>query len=199
MSTRTYASTEERRNAVRVPLEEPRTLFDRSVAWYCRRRFGEVLDNALAVMHHRKVLKALFSFEKRVEKWDRLDPDLKVLAQAASAAMVGCSWCMDFGWYAAHSAGLDTSKLGEVPRWRESEVFTPIERRVLQYAEAMTATPPHVTDEMAEALRADLGNDGFVELTAMVAVENERSRMNSALGLTSQGFKDHCELGLVGG
>ncbi|HEX2895272.1 MAG TPA: hypothetical protein VHO29_14835, partial [Marmoricola sp.] len=49
-----------------------------------------------------------------------------------------------------------------------------------------------VTDEMAEALRADLGNDGFVELTAMVAVENERSRMNSALGLTSQGFKDHC-------
>ncbi|HEX2894832.1 MAG TPA: hypothetical protein VHO29_12600, partial [Marmoricola sp.] len=93
MSTRTYASTEERRNAVRVPLEEPRTLFDRSVAWYCRRRFGEVLDNALAVMHHRKVLKALFSFEKRVEKWDRLDPDLKVLAQAASAAMVGCSWC----------------------------------------------------------------------------------------------------------
>lgn len=47
---------------------------------------------------------------------------------------------------------------------------------------------------MAEALRADLGNDAFVELTVMIAVENERSRTNSALGLTSQGFKDHCEL-----
>jgi hypothetical protein len=58
----------------------------------------------------------------------------------------------------------------------------------------MTATPPEVTDEMAEALRTELGDDAFVELTMMVAVENERSRFNNALGLTSQGFKDHCEL-----
>ena len=78
--------------------------------------------------------------------------------------------------------------------WRDSDVFEPLERDVLEYAEAMTATPPEVTDEMAEALRADLGNDAFVELTVMIAVENERSRTNSALGLTSQGFKDHCEL-----
>jgi len=192
--TTTYATTEERRSAVRVPLEEPRTLFDKTVAWYCRRQFGEVLDNALALMHNRKVLKALFGFEKKVAQWDALDPDLKTLAQLASASMIGCSWCMDFGYYAAHSAGLDTSKLGHVPFWRESDVFTPRERRVLEYAEAMTATPPEVTDEMAEALRADLGNAAFVELTTIVAVENERSRMNSALGLTSQGFKDHCEL-----
>lgn len=29
------------------------------------------------------------------------------------------------------------------------DVFTPVERRVLEYAEAMTVTPPEVTDEMA--------------------------------------------------
>lgn len=194
MSTTTYATTEERREAVRVPLPEPRSLFDRTIAWYCRRTYGDVLDNALALMHHRPVLKALFAFEKKVARWDRLDPDLKVLAQAASAAVIGCSWCLDFGYFAAHSAGLDTSKLEHVPYWRESDAFTPQERRVLEYAEAMTVTPPEVTDEMAEALRRDLGDDGFLELTMMVAVENERSRMNSALGLTSQGFKDHCEL-----
>lgn len=197
MSTRTHATTEERRNAVRVPLSEPRTLFDRAVAWYCRRTYGDVLDNALALMHHRPVLKAVFGFEKKVAKWDRLDPDLKVLAEMASASMIGCSWCMDFGYFAAHSRGLDTSKLSEVPRWRESAVFTPQERRVLEYAEAMTATPPEVTDEMAEALRVDLGDDAFVELTMMIAVENERSRTNSALGLTSQGFKEQCELRVV--
>jgi hypothetical protein len=33
-----------------------------------------------------------------------------------------------------------------------------------------------------------------VELAMMVAVENERSRFNSAFGLTSQGFSDRCEL-----
>ena len=194
MSTTTYATADERRDAIRVPPVEPRSLFDRLVAWYCRRRFGEVLDNALVLMHHRKMMSAVFSFEKKVEKWDALDPDLKTLAQLASASVIGCSWCMDFGFYAAHSKGLDTSKLAEVPRWRESAAFTAQERRVLEYAEAMTATPPEVTDEMTEALRADLGDQAFVELTMMIAVENERSRFNSALGLTSQGFKDRCEI-----
>lgn len=194
MSTTTHDTTEERRDAIRVPLVEPTSLFDKAIAWYCRRNYGDVLDNALVLMHHRKVLKALFAFEKKVAGWDRLDPDLKVLAQAGSAAVIGCSWCMDFGYYAAHSQGLDTSKLAEVPRWRDSSAFTDLERRVLEYSEAMTVTPPEVTDEMAEALRADLGDQAFVELTMMVAVENERSRFNSALGLTSQGFKDRCEL-----
>ncbi|MGH3414145.1 MAG: carboxymuconolactone decarboxylase family protein [Marmoricola sp.] len=179
---------------MRVPVEQPRTLFDKAVAWYCRRTFGEVLDSALVMMHHRRMLTAVFGFERKVAKWDRLDPDLKVLAELAAASRIGCSWCMDFGYYAAHGAGLDTSKLGEVPRWRESEVFTDRERRVLEYAEAATATPPEVTDEMAEALRSELGNAAFVELTMMVAVENERSRFSSALGLTSQGFKETCEL-----
>ena len=103
-------------------------------------------------------------------------------------------YCLDFGYHAAHSKGLRVDKLAEVPRWRESGAFTPVERRVLEYAEAATATPPTVTDELAGALTADLGVPGFLELTMMVAVENQRSRFNSALGLTSQGFSDRCEL-----
>lgn len=188
------SSTEERRAAARVPLREGTGVLDRLVQWYSRRTYGAVLDNGLALMHNKPVLWATLRFEQRVARWRRLDADLKVLAEMAAAARIGCSWCVDFGWYAAHSQGLDTAKLGEVPRWRDSDVFTAQERRVLEYAEAMTATPPEVTDEMAEALRADLGEDAFVELTMIVAVENERSRFNSALGLTSQGFKDRCEL-----
>lgn len=194
MSTSTATTTEERRAAARVPLLEGSGLFDRLMQWYSRRTYGDVLDNGLALSHNRPVLWSVLRFEQRVAKWKRLDADLKMLAQVAAAARIGCSWCLDFAWYAAHSQGLDTGKLGEVPRWRESERFTEVERRVLEYAEAMTATPPEVSDAMAHALRTDLGEDGFVELTMMVAVENERSRFNAALGLTSQGFKDRCEL-----
>ena len=32
----------------------------------------------------------------------------------------------------------------------------------------------------------------------MIAVENQRSRFNSALGLHSQGFKDRCEIPAAG-
>jgi alkylhydroperoxidase family enzyme len=183
-----------RRSAARVPLDVPGDLFGKAVVWYSRRTYGDVLDNGLALLHNRPVLRAVVGFERRVEKWDALDPDLKTLAEMASASLIGCTWCMDFGYYMSHSKGLDVSKLEEVPTWRESDAFTELERRVMEYAEAMTVTPPTVTDELAEALREALGNAAFVELTTIVALENQRSRLNSALGLTSQGFKDRCEL-----
>jgi alkylhydroperoxidase family enzyme len=64
----------------------------------------------------------------------------------------------------------------------------------MEYAEAMTMTPPRVTDAMVEALRRHLSEAQLVELTAIIAVEDLRSRVNSAFGLTAQGFRDRCEL-----
>ena len=64
---------------------------------------------------------------------------------------------------------------------------------MLEYAEAMTGTPPGVTDEMVERLRRQLSEAELVELTAIIAVENLRWRMNAALGSAAQGFKDRYE------
>jgi alkylhydroperoxidase family enzyme len=111
-----------------------------------------------------------------------------------ASVTIGCSWCVDFGYWVATNNGTDPVKLLEVPRWRESEVYTDLERRVIEYAEAASQTPPAVTDEMVAGLRERLDDAALVELTMMVAVENQRSRFNSALGLTSQGFKDRCEV-----
>ena len=72
-------------------------------------------------------------------------------------------------------------------------MFTELERLVMLYAEAMTMTPPLVTDDLVARLRQHLDEAQLVELTAIIGVENLRSRMNSALGLTAQGFKDRCE------
>jgi alkylhydroperoxidase family enzyme len=47
---------------------------------------------------------------------------------------------------------------------------------------------------MVAELRSELDDAVLVQLTMMVAVENSRSRFNAALGLTSQGFRDRCEL-----
>jgi alkylhydroperoxidase family enzyme len=54
----------------------------------------------------------------------------------------------------------------------------------------MTATPPEVTDEMVAELGRHLSEAQLVELTAIIAVENLRSRINHALGLTAQGIAD---------
>lgn len=164
---------------------------------YARRAWGQIPDNAYVIWHNRKVLKAVFSFEKQVAKWDSLDATLKSYAQLASAGTIGCSWCLDFGYFLAHNDGLDLAKVREVPRWRESDVFTPLERDVLEYAEAMSVTPLEVTDRMVEKLVDQLGAEAVVELTQMIALENMRSRFNSAAGLQSQGYSDVCELPLA--
>ena len=88
----------------------------------------------------------------------------------------------------------EPAKLRDVPGWRDSDVYTDLERAVMDYAEAMTATPPVLTDEQVDRLRQDLTEEHLVELTAIASLENFRSRVNAALGLTNQGFGEYCEL-----
>lgn len=181
----------------RIPKAPVTGLYGRFLTAYARRTYGQVPDGVHVYFHHRPVLRAVLGFEGKVAKWRELDPHLKSYAQLASAAVIGCSWCLDFGYFLAHDEGLDEAKVREVPRWRESDVFTPLEREVLGYAEAMSVTPPTVTDEMTASLVDQLGAPAVVELTQMVAIENMRSRFNAAVGLQSQGFSDVCELPLA--
>jgi AhpD family alkylhydroperoxidase len=178
----------------RIPLDPPRTLIYRLTEWYSRRAYGVVAEPAAAMAHNPRVLLSDARFERTVAGWNRLDPTLKALAVMASAATIGCSWCIDFGYWESSRQGVDPAKLRDVPRWRDSDLYTDLEQQVMAYAEAATATPPAVTDEMVAALRRRLDDAQLVELTMMVAVENLRSRFNSALGLTSQGFTDRCEI-----
>ncbi len=181
----------------RIPAAEITGAYGRVLSAYARRTYGQVPDTALVWWHHRPLLRALLRFERAVARFDELDAHLKTCAVMAAAGSIGCSWCLDFGYYLAHHDGLDEAKVREVPRWRESSAFTPVERDVMAYAEAMTQTPPTVTDEMVDGLVERLGVPAVVELTQMVALENMRSRVNAAAGLASQGFSDVCELPLA--
>jgi alkylhydroperoxidase family enzyme len=183
-----------RRRLARVPIDQPPGLTGRLIGWLSRRLYGQAADNGFAMAHNRKVLWATVFHERRVAKFDRLDPGLKALAVMAAAVEIGCSWCVDFGFFLADGEGLDLDKLASVPRWREAENLTPLEKQVIEFAVAATATPVAVTDEMVAPLREALGEDGLVELAMMVAVENQRSRFNGALGLVSQGFSATCQL-----
>lgn len=181
----------------RIPKAPVTGLYGKILTAYARRTYGQLPDGVYVYFHHRPVLKAILGFERKVAKWQALDPTLKSYAQLASAGVIGCSWCLDFGYFMAHHDGLDLTKVREVPRWRESDVFTPLEREVLAYAEAMSTTPLTVTDEMTASLVDQLGTPAVVELTAMAALENMRSRFNCAAGLQSQGYSDVCELPLA--
>jgi alkylhydroperoxidase family enzyme len=65
---------------------------------------------------------------------------------------------------------------------------------VLEYAEAMTDTPPTVDDVLVATLLDSLGEAALIELTAVIALENMSARSNVALGIESEGYADSCEL-----
>ena len=180
-------------SALRVSKAEiPSELRDKMI-----QQFGVVAEPVEVTWHNPSVAQAALEFGARIATWDAADESLKTFAHMAVAAQVGCSWCLDINYFQALNHNLDIAKASQVPRWRESNVFTPLERDVLEYAEAMTNTPPTVTDELSARLLEQLGAAALVELTACIAFANLSTRSNTALGITSQGFSDACEIPLA--
>jgi AhpD family alkylhydroperoxidase len=160
-----------------------------------RRRFGHVIG-PLALTAHNPVLLAGYStFELALERANRVDRRLEELGALRAATMTGCPFCIDFGSARLRELGFTLEQTWEMPSWRESDAFSHDERLVLEYAEAMTATPVTVSDELFDRLRARFDEAAIVELTAAIAIENYRGRFNHAMGLGSEGF---CEVAADG-
>jgi alkylhydroperoxidase family enzyme len=176
-------------------IDQPSGLIPRVAAWYGRRRFGRDVEPVQAASHHSGVLVAAGLLESAVEKgWTRLDRHLALLAVQASSGQIGCSWCVDFGYYENLQKGQDPAKVRDVTVWRDSEVYTDKERVVLEYAEAASRTPAVVSDDLVGRLHTHFNQAEIVELAAWVALENYRSRFNAGLGLHSRGFSDTCRV-----
>ena len=184
-------------STTRIPKAEINGLYGYLLKRFSRKLLGDVPEPAEVMWHNRAVLSTFTGFGRKAQKWDQLDPALKSFAHMAVAALVGCSWCLDFGYFHAHNEGLDEAKASQVPRWRVSAVFTPLERDVMEYAEAMSETPPRVTDDLFARLLEKLGAPAMVELTASVGFANMNTRCNTALGIETQGFSQACALPLA--
>lgn len=178
----------------RVPKAEITGVYGALLKVVTKKMLGQVPDSLAVMWHSRPVLNFGIGLGRKSSKWNDCDQDLKSYAHMAVAALIGCSFCLDLGYFQVHNEGLDEAKAREVPRWRESELFTPLEHDVLTYAEAMSQTPPTVTDELSARLLEQLGPAALVELTAWVALANFYSRSNVALGIEAQGLAAACGL-----
>ncbi len=178
----------------RVPQAEITGLYGAVLKRMSAKMFGEVPEPLGVMWHNKPVLRASLSMGQKIAKWDACDETLKSFAHMAVTSMIGCTWCLDLGYFQASNEGLDVDKAREVPRWRESDVFTLLEREVMEYAEAMTVTPPTVTDEMVARILDQIGPSAMVELTTYIALANQFARGNVALGIEAQGFAAACGL-----
>ena len=164
---------------------------------YASKQFGEVPEPFAVAANHKKLFFAIAASETAAQKASVVLPaNIRELAVYRTAWTVGCSWCVDFGAMLMRLDGLDIDKLKEIGDYATSPLFSEDERAAIAYSDAMTSTPTEVTDEQVADLENRFGRDGVVELTFQIALENQRARMNSALGITEQGFNtgDACKV-----
>ncbi|HLG72244.1 MAG TPA: hypothetical protein VK009_17645 [Chloroflexota bacterium] len=95
---------------------------------------------------------------------------------------------MDTNAVGSSKGGASTEKIDAVAHFRDSELFTPEEKAALALAEAMTATPAVISDEVFGEVRRFFDEKQLVELAATITMENERARFNRAFGVESQHF-----------
>jgi AhpD family alkylhydroperoxidase len=172
-------------------------LLTRLMYRYAKREFGEVPEPFTVAAHHPRLLVANAVHETLLKSGSKTLPgSVRDLAVFWTARTVGCSWCVDFGTMLMRLESLDTERLKMIDEYATSPLFTDDERAAIAYADAMTTDPHNVTDEQVDDLKRRFGEAGVIELTYQIGVENMRSRMYAALGITEQGFSsgDACRV-----
>ena len=154
------------------------------------KKFGRLPVPIAVTAHHPEVFAASMGFERAFGRASKVDARLTALAAVKVASLVGCPFSMDVGSAVGRAAGVTEAQLRALADHRKSTRFSDVERLVLDYAVAMTATPVEVPDAMFTALRRHFNDEQMIELTATIAWENYRARFDHALGIEAQGFSE---------
>lgn len=121
-------------------------------------------------------------------KMRRLDDRVRALAELRAATLTNCEFCIDLGSAVSRGWGLSDAEMLALPNYRTSELFSALDKLVLDYATGMSMTPVTVPDELFARLRPHFDDEQLVELTHIIALENMRGRFNLALGVGAGGY-----------
>jgi len=162
----------------------------RQLARITGREPEDIIEPLELYAHAPGLMFAYGKLEAASAQQDRVDWRLKVLAGLKAATLTHCEFCIDLGSQVARLSGLSDEQLLALPNYRESDLFTNLEKLVLDYATGMSRTPVEVPDSLFARLREHFDEAQLVELTSAIALENMRGRFNLALGVGAAGFSE---------
>jgi AhpD family alkylhydroperoxidase len=109
--------------------------------------------------------------EQATAKLHRLDRRLHALAELKAATLTNCEYCIDMGSQISRRWGLSDEERLALRLYRSSELFSELDKLVLDYAEAMSRTPVEVSESLFIKLRQHLDDVQLVELTHHIALD----------------------------
>jgi alkylhydroperoxidase family enzyme len=81
-------------------------------------------------------------------------------------------------------AGLSDEKLRAVCG-DDLSIFNDIERLVIELADAMATAPSNISDDLYARLRGQFSEEQLLQLSAQIAFENYRARLNRVFNVES--------------
>jgi AhpD family alkylhydroperoxidase len=102
--------------------------------------------------HRPQILTGTAAYEMALLGSARMDPRLKQLAELKAAALVTCEFCLDVGSALAAAHGITENQLRDLPRFADSDAFSPDEKLVLEFPEAMSRTPAVIAGDLRDRL-----------------------------------------------
>jgi alkylhydroperoxidase family enzyme len=85
-------------------------------------------------------------------------------------------------------AGATDEQIADLPNWRTSNLYTEAEKLAFELADVTIQTPVDVSDDLFERLQRHYDTEALVELGAICALENFRSRFNRIFRVEPNGF-----------
>jgi alkylhydroperoxidase family enzyme len=154
----------------RDPVEEPGTETGTPGDWWT------VFANSPDVLQHAVDGFGLYRSPRR-----RLDPVLRELAQtrvgwAAQSQFVFSQHCKSL-----RGLGVSEERISAVAHWAAADCWSPVERLVLAYADALVYDLGRVPDALVDALRSHLDDVELLELTYIATLYLQHAVMSRAL------------------
>lgn len=111
-----------------------------------------------------------------------LEPSLLELVNTRVSQINGCVTCLSIHAPAARKAGVDEAKLDLLPAWRDTDVFTPLERAALALAEALTTPQTHELAAAQSVISELLSPEAYTVLEWAIVIINAFNRLSIASG-----------------
>ena len=101
------------------------------------------------------------------------------LVNVRASQINGCAFCLDLHTRLAVKEGVTAQQLGVLPAWRETEVFSTIDRAALEIAEAVTnVATDHLEDADYARIRGQLNDDQLAVLIYASSIINTFNRLS---------------------
>ncbi len=168
----------------RLPYADPDAPDLRALADRIRAERGDVVHLYRMLLHSAPIAEGWLTYLTAVRQKSSLPGDLRELVIMLVAHLNGAPYEADQHAPIALREGLSRAQLDALPHWERSDLFSPRERAVLGYTQAMTREI-RVSDDLFADIRRHFDEKKLVELTATIAAYNMVSRFLEALRIHS--------------